>query len=74
MPNLVETTGLSALTIAAPVIMSSGNGRAICFIAPAALKTSAFSGVNVPSLIKRNIIPALGGTISAVIASLIFCE
>lgn len=73
MPNLVETTGLQALTIAAPVIMASGNGRAICFIAPAALMTSAFSGVNVPTLVKRNIIPALGGTISAVIASLIFC-
>lgn len=73
MPNLVASTGLNALTIAAPVIMAAGNGRALCFVAPAALITSAFSGVNVPTLIKRNVIPALGGTIAAIVSSLIFC-
>ncbi len=73
MPNLVASTGLNALTIAAPVIMAAGNGRALCFVAPAALITSAFSGVNVPTLIKRNAIPALGGTIAAIVSSLIFC-
>ena len=73
MPQLTATTGLGALTIAAPVIMAAGNGRALCFVAPAVLMTSAFSGVNVPTFVKRNVIPALGGTVSAIIASLIFC-
>ena len=73
MPQLTATTGLGALTIAAPVIMAAGNGRALCFVAPAVLMTSAFSGINVPTFVKRNVIPALGGTVSAIIASLIFC-
>lgn len=73
MPTLVDSIGLGALTIAAPVIMAGGYGRALCFVAPAALICSAFSGVEVQKLVKRNAVPALGGTIAAVAASMLFC-
>lgn len=73
MPNLVSSTGINALTIAAPVIMASGNGRALALVCPAVLITSGYSGVSPITLFKRNLIPAIGGTLSAVIASLILC-
>ena len=73
MPQLVASTGLHPLTIAAPIIMSSANGRALAMVCPAVLITSGYSGVSPVTMFKRNIIPAVGGTITAVVATLVFC-
>lgn len=71
LPSAVDAMGADIFQVVAPILASSGMGRAIGFISPVVIVASSITGVDVVQLSKRNIIPAMCGLAAVVISSLV---
>ena len=69
LPSAAAATGANVLSMANPLIATGGLARCISPVSAAVIIASGSSGVSVQTIVKRSLVPALGGMLTALIAS-----
>lgn len=69
LPAAAIAADMDMLSMLAPVITAGGLGRAVSPVCAAVIIAASISKVDITVLVRRNIIPALGGVIVALISS-----
>lgn len=72
LPPAAQVTGMNSLTMLAPIIAAAGMGSTASPIGAAIIIAANISEVRVWSILKRTAMPALGGTIAAVLYGIYF--